>query len=473
MNLNYNNKCFFKAMSQVWLIVTVMLFTLTATSCSDDDENTDGNYIITDPVKTVGVTYAELSGQFYPDRLPSAYVSSGQSVQVGMEISTSERFEINNRLSGYVPEIQQNSFVATAYGLAPNTQYYVRAFVELGPNRLYGENQMFTTQQLELPCSVGDATNVTYDTANIEVAFSAQTSLSPIEDISYGMAYSTNKDLLTNTSGMLDYNDLESGAIKLFPLSYTGQSEVISLASLEAKTTYYYCAYVVAGTYYEETPSQFACQFGPLKSFTTESKDGLLCIDAINAKFILAEVSGTTNLANFHSGLTYKLVYEKADDEWSFRMDETMNVENNKLSAVIRGLSPGEKYQCWIAAMKDGRTILESEKQIFSTDNPGDYIILDDATDVTSTSATINCRLLGEGYESEQWCYIYYGQDKNNLLHLETARPNGDHFSVTLTGLQPNTTYYYNGSALCHLSFGYADWFYSEVKSFTTKPATE
>ena len=450
-------------------IATVMLLTLTATSCSDDDDKTDENYIVTNPVEVVGVTYAEISGQFYPDRLPSVYASSSQGVQVGMEISTSERFEINNRLSGYVPEIQQNRFVATAYGLTPNTQYYVRAFVEVGSNRLYGENRTFTTQQMELPCSVGDATHVTYDTANIEVTFGTQSSLSLVEDLSYGVAYSTNKNLLANTKGTLDTNDLESGAIKLLPVPYTSQSEVIPLGPLESKTTYYYCAYVMAGGMYAGT-SQYTCQFGPLKNFTTESKDGLLCIDAINAKFVLAEVSGTTNLANSQSGLSYKLVYEKADDEWSFRMDEKMSVEGNMLSAVIRGLSPGDKYICWIAAIKDGRTILESEKQVFWADNPADYIILDDATDVASTSATINCRLLGESYEDEQWCYIYYGQDKNNLLHLETARPNGDHFSVTLTGLQPNTTYYYKGSALCNLSFGYADWFYSEVKSFTTLP---
>lgn len=450
-------------------IAAVMLLAFTTTSCSDDDDNKDDIYIVTNPVKIVGVTYAELSGQFYPDRLPSAYVSSGQSVQVGMEISTSERFEINNRLSGYVPEIQQNNFVTHAYGLTPNTQYYVRAFVEVGPNRLYGENQTFTTQQLELPCSVGDATNVTYDTASIEVTFGVQPSSTAV-DISYGLACSTNKDLLTNTSGMMDYNDLESGAIKLYPVSNTGQNMVIQLGPLEAKTTYYYCAYVVAVSYYDETPAQIACQLGPLKSFTTESKDGLLCIDTINAKFVLAEVSGTTNLANLHSGLTYKLVYQRADEEWAFRSEEEMSVEGNKLSAVIQNLYPGAKYQCWITAMKDGRTVLESEKREFSADNPGDYIILDDATDITSTSATINCQLLGEGYESEQWCLIYYGQDKNNLLHVETARPSGDHFSVTLTGLQPNTTYYYNSSALCHLSFGYADWFKSEVKSFTTLP---
>ncbi|MBP5714458.1 MAG: hypothetical protein J6X07_07150, partial [Prevotella sp.] len=52
-------------------IATVMLLALTTTSCSDDDDNRDENYIVTNPVKNVGVTYAELSGQFYPDRLPS------------------------------------------------------------------------------------------------------------------------------------------------------------------------------------------------------------------------------------------------------------------------------------------------------------------------------------------------------------------------------------------------------------------
>ena len=36
--------------------------------------------------------------------------------------------------------------------------------------------------------------------------------------------------------------------------------------------------------------------------------------------------------------------------------------------------------------------------------------------------------------------------------------------------LQPNTTYYYSFSGLCTLRFGYADWFKSPVKSFTTLP---
>ena len=53
---------------------------------------------------------------------------------------------------------------------------------------------------------------------------------------------------------------------------------------------------------------------------------------------------------------------------------------------------------------------------------------------------------------------------------LSIATADSDHFSIKLTNLLPKTTYYYRGSALCILSFGYGDWFNSKMKSFTTLP---
>ena len=73
-------------------------------------------------------------------------------------------------------------------------------------------------------------------------------------------------------------------------------------------------------------------------------------------------------------------------------------------------------------------------------------------------------------FEGQSFVYIYYGKDKNDLTQLATATADGDHFSIKLTNLLPNTTYYYQGSSLCILSFGLGDWFYSAMKSFTTKP---
>ena len=103
--------------------------------------------------------------------------------------------------------------------------------------------------------------------------------------------------------------------------------------------------------------------------------------------------------------------------------------------------------------------------------NPGDYILLDDATDITATTAVVNCMLSPYAFEGDQsGALVYFAQDKNNLIRMTSTRLNGDHLTAELTGLQPNTTYYYCAQALCILSFGLGDWFYSGVKSFTTLP---
>ena len=65
---------------------------------------------------------------------------------------------------------------------------------------------------------------------------------------------------------------------------------------------------------------------------------------------------------------------------------------------------------------------------------------------------------------------IYYGTDKDNLFQLTTAPVSNDRFKTEIKNLRSNTTYYYRVQALCHLVFGGADWFSSEIKSFTTLP---
>jgi hypothetical protein len=147
-----------------------------------------------------------------------------------------------------------------------------------------------------------------------------------------------------------------------------------------------------------------------------------------------------------------------------------MTVDGNRLTAMAQSLGTGHSYECWITASKGGRTIMQSEKKVFMTLNPGDYILMDDATNITSTSAVINCKLSPVAFENETFAHVYFGKDKNNLTQLVVANLNGDHLTAKLTNLQPNTTYYFRGQALCTLSFGRADWYSSEIKSFTTLP---
>lgn len=463
ITMNFTEKSFSKAKGIIYLIA-VLLMCLTASCQSDDDEKpNDGKYIVTNPTSNIGVTYAELSGEFYPNNLPKAYTSHGYEILVGVEISIAENFPPDYSMSGYIYQIEDSHLIATAYGLAPNTQYFYRMFVEVGQTRLYGEKLSFTTQAMELPCNVGDVTNVNFNTAEVIVNFNQQPSLSPVESFSYGVAWSTDKDIFSKTQNLLKEDGNMIEGLNVVPVYYSGMSTTATISGLESNTTYYYCAYVSVGTY-------GICQFGPVKSFTTGNRDGLMTIDNISPKFILAEISGTTKLTQQMTGLTYKLMCVRADDNWPFQNDVNMTINGDKLTAVVQSLYPNQTYKCWIAAIKDGNVVAESEKKEFTTENPGDYIHLEDATDITSTTATISCTLTGEGYETEQWCDIYYGKDKNNLLYSVLARKNGDKMTVILTDLQPNTTYYYCGHALCTLAMGYADWFKSDYKSFKTLP---
>ncbi len=462
--MNFTTKNLIKEKCALCLMALILIG-LTA-SCSNDESEEEkiGNYIVTNPVESVGVTYVELSGEFYSNKMPKAYNSSGRYMQPGIEISLTESFTPGMTLHSGASGIENNRMTMTVYGLSPNTKYYYRSFVDIDDLTYYGEKKSFTTLGLSLACSVDDAIDVSFRSALVPVNFNnVAASLSP-EDLSvyYGVAYTTDKSLFSEINPNVSF-DTNGAGIILCHTPYSSNGQVVSLDNLQPNTTYYYCAFTC-------TDGKTDCLFGPVKSFTTENRDGLLVIDAIDAKFILAEVAGTTKLPSSMTGVTYRLVYEMLNEPLPWPTEVEMNVDGDKLTAVVRNLWPNRKYQCWITAIKDGEIYAESEKKELKTDNPSDYIEMDDATDITSTSATISCRLTAEGYEDEEWCNIYYGKDKYNQINETMATKNGDRYTVTLTGLQPNTTYYYRGQALFLLEIGRADWYYSDIKSFKTLP---
>ena len=82
--MNFATKTISVLMSRVWLIA-VLMYGFTAVSCSGDDNGPkhDGKYIVTNPVEIIGMTYATLSGEYYPDNLPQAY-ANGMPMQFGV-----------------------------------------------------------------------------------------------------------------------------------------------------------------------------------------------------------------------------------------------------------------------------------------------------------------------------------------------------------------------------------------------------
>jgi hypothetical protein len=568
----------------VWISAMLMM-AVGMSSCSSDDSDDDnsdkkgGSYIITSQPSMVGITYAILAGEFYPDNIPSAYSSTPtRTISLGIEVSMSDVFKDDEVYTAYSRGIEDNHMEVTVHGLSPNTDYYYRAFIDMGTLKLYGEKKTFKTSALPLAYDAEEASDITFTGASIKARFINATLPISYEDqnnIHYGIAYSTDKDIFSRTQSILNSPDYVGLFIKPIGYSY---DETLVIDGLKPGQTCYYCIVTAFD------PKQ-VCQFGPIKSFTTkaiepsqlvtldatnvsyfsatlkaattlpsliaslypEAKDisygicyapeaaysgnsylpdeifpnlatnvtfrdgtitaqlsdlevgtkylfrpyvrfssfdivgdvksfttstvqGELMVDAVDVKFISADVTGHTQLPNSITGLSYVFNYDIINSSHPWPNEVAMTVDGDRLTTVARGLNPGHSYECWITANMNGRTIATSEKKTFKAQNPGDYIYLDDASDITSTSAVINCKLDPYAFEGQNFVYIYYGKNKNDLTQLATATADGDHFSIKLTNLLPNTTYYYQGSSLCILSFGYGDWFYSGTRSFTTLP---
>ena len=568
----------------IWISAMLMLAVGMSGCSSDDndDENSDkkvGSYIITSQPSMVGITYAILAGEFYPDNIPSAYSSTPtRTISLGIEVSMSDMFKDDEVYTAYSKGIEGNHMEVTVHGLSPNTDYYYRAFIDVGTIKLYGEKKTFKTSAIQLAYDAEEAADITFTGASIKARYNNATlpmSFEDLNNISYGMAYSTDKDIFSRTQSIL--NNPEYTGLFIKPLGYS-YDETLDIDGLKPGQTCYYCIVTAIGpkqvcqfgpiksfttkaiepsqlvtldatdiSYFSATlkaattlPSLFASLYpeakdisygicyapeaaysgdgylpdeifpnfatnvtisdgtiiaklsnlesgtkyifrpyvcfnsfdivGDVKSFTTSSLEGRLIIDAVDAKFISADVTGHTQLPSSITDVSYVFNYVITDGSYPWSYDVAMTVDGDRLTAVARNLNSGRSYECWITANMNGRTIATSEKKTFKTQNPGDYIYLDNATDITSTSAVINCKLDPYAFEGQNLVYLYYGKDKNDLTQLATATADGDHFSIKLTNLLPNTTYYYQGSSLCILSFGLGDWFYSGVKSFTTLP---
>ena len=568
----------------IWISAMLMLAVGMSGCSSDDndDENSDkkvGSYIITSQPSMVGITYAILAGEFYPDNIPSAYSSTPtRTISLGIEVSMSDMFKDDEVYTAYSKGIEGNHMEVTVHGLSPNTDYYYRAFIDVGTLKLYGEKKTFKTSAIQLAYDAEEAADITFTGASIKARYNNATlpmSFEDLNNISYGMAYSTDKDIFSRTQSIL--NNPEYTGLFIKPLGYSYDKTLV-IDGLKPGQTCYYCIVTAIGpkqvcqfgpiksfttkaiepsqlvtldatdiSYFSATlkaattlPSLFASLYpeakdisygicyapeaaysgdgylpdeifpnfatnvtisdgtiiaklsnlesgtkyifrpyvrfksfdivGDVKSFTTSSLEGRLIIDAVDAKFISADVTGHTQLPSSITDVSYVFNYVITDGSYPWSYDVAMTVDGDRLTAVARNLNSGRSYECWITANMNGRTIATSEKKTFKTQNPGDYIYLDNATDITSTSAVINCKLDPYAFEGQNLVYLYYGKDKNDLTQLATATADGDHFSIKLTNLLPNTTYYYQGSSLCILSFGLGDWFYSGVKSFTTLP---
>ena len=117
--------------------------------------------------------------------------------------------------------------------------------------------------------------------------------------------------------------------------------------------------------------------------------------------------------------------------------------------------------------MGDGDPVYGEEKS-FTTLNTAPSVTTNDATNVATTSATLNGELSSLGTASSINVSFEWGTATGSYTHTtaDQARTSTGAFSADLSGLTPGTTYYYRAKA-----DGDGDPVYGAEKSFTTLTA--
>lgn len=395
--------------------------------------STDRNSISPDKVRYVLNTYEEQSA--VPDGVHFSFGSlwSGLKGNVGCEI-------LDN--------------------LQPDCTYYYCLVTAAGSSLKFSEVRSFKTLSVDGSLlSTGAASDITFATATVTGSVQVGT-ISQLYNgqaqVYCGICYAPESEYTASQipSEALFPDELVLSEVKDGPFT-------MELLGLSPETSYVYRTFIRIDQ---------AVLVGEVKRFVTKATKDYLSIDVSDIGFSTASFKGKTQIPNAVRDVRYRLSYMTTafGNPWG-ENQTTPTLNGEDITATLDGLSIGATYEYWLTATIGGKDY-QSEKKSFATLNPSDYIVADEPSGITSSSVVISGYLDPKAYETENFCFIYYGTDKNNLFQQTTASVVNDRFRQELKNLRSNTTYYYHIGALCHLGVGYADWFYSETKSFTTLP---
>ncbi len=460
------------------MMVALLSFNIVSCSSDDDEKLDDGSsnttdVAVTSNVSKLGVTYAHIDGYVNLNLITSSYTSQ----QVGIELAMTEDFV--NAKQAKSKELEGNKLTVVIDTLSAQTKYYYRTFVKVNDLNYYGEKRSFTTKDFTNITSTGDASDLTFTSAKIKCKGDAS-SIDKDNNFSIGIAYSTSKSRLHPDSAYLRYDPYYgyySMGFNIVECSLDSliknKSFVNTISRLQTGTTYYYCSFTRAGKKYK---------LGEVKSFATPplTEAQLSTGDAADITFTSAKIQNTSSIASLYpkgTYIQYGIRYGTSKEDLYQTVSSTLQ-EENTFTVQLRNLQPEQTYYYCAYVSVDGIS-LTGEIKSFTTLSSNSYLITEDATDVTLTSATLKGKTtLSTIYGSNSSAIQYTIRFSNNSSYLKeqyninysTATPklNGTDLSASINNLQRGTTYYYCIAA-------YVDGYYvfGDIKNFTTKSSDD
>jgi hypothetical protein len=383
---------------------------------------TTGPTATTDPATSITGTTATLNGSANPN---------GSATTVEFIYGTDANLTSNTSMTpaqSIGSGTSAMAVTAALTGLVPGTQYFDKVVAMSTAGTTSGSIVSFTTPEPPTAATTAAATNVTTTSATLNGSVNPAGSATTVSFV-----YGTDSTLTT-------------GATTTAPQSIgSGTSAVdvtAALTGLQPGTTYY--DKVIAA-------SAGGTASGTIQSFTTSSPlSGATTAPATNLTGTSATLNGSVNPAG--SATTVSFVYG-TDSTLTSNTSTTppqsigSRASTVAATAALTGLQPGTTYYDEVIATSAGGTA-SGMIQSFTTPIPPTGTITGAATNITTTSATLNGSANPAG--SATTVLFVYGTDPTLTTGATTtaAQAIGSGTNVvvvneTLTNLQPGVTYYF------------------------------
>lgn len=384
-----------------------------STQCSFSTFSKDKATIITNEAQNIEYTSAKVGGNITND--------GGYSVtERGVCFSLNSNPSISD--SKLSAGNGTGQFWCDLLGLSEGTTYYARAYAVNLKGTAYGQQISFKTLKHTLP----SVSTLQYENLKAtSVAISCEvTSDGGYTVTERGVCYSTSQNPTISGNKVVVGNGVGS-----FVANLTGLTE---------GTTYYVRAYAT---------NQLGSAYGQQISFTTiaEALPTVTTSGASNVSYTSATLGG--NVTNNGGGAISArgICYSTSQNPTISSTKVTVGTGTGSFSSSVTGLSENTTYYVRAYATNSKGTAYGTQISFKTSAYATPSVSTLTASDIKTTSATINGNVAADGGLTVSERGFYYGTSSNpqtSGTQITVSSGTGS-YSKSLTGLVTNTTYYY------------------------------